>query len=104
MIMGSYFLFGYILCVIVYFEGGLEAVIGIHAANNLFAATLVNYEGSVLPTPSLFLSGAPDGQGSLMAISIYMGIVGTILYFTRRKQLPALSGSQITAGHVDPFR
>ncbi len=97
MIMGSYFLFGFILCAIVYFEGGLEAVIGIHAANNLFAATLVNYEGSVLPTPSLFLSGNPDGQGSLTAIMIYMGIVGAVLFFTRRKQLPQLEALQITS-------
>ncbi len=97
MIMGSYFLFGFLLCIIVYFEGGLEAVIGVHIANNLFAATLVNYEGSVLPTPSLFLSGKPDGQGSLTAILIYMGIVGAILYFTRRKNLEKLDASQITS-------
>ena len=47
--VSSYFLFGYLLCVLVYFEGGLETAIGVHVANNLFAAA-VSYTHLTLPT------------------------------------------------------
>ncbi len=86
MVMSGYFLFGFILCIIVYFEGGLEAVIGIHAANNMFAAIFVNYEGSVLPTPSMFISPAPDASSNLFIV-LFMGLIGLILYKTRDKNL-----------------
>ncbi len=86
LVMSGYFLFGFILCVIVYFEGGLEAVIGVHAANNMFAAIFVNYEGSVLPTPSLFLSKAPEASDNFYLVLI-LGIVAFVLFKTRRKDL-----------------
>ncbi len=54
--MSSYFLFGFLMCLVIEIDGGLEAAIGIHAANNLFAAIFVNYENSALPTPSVFLA------------------------------------------------
>lgn len=44
------------MCLVIEIDGGLEAAIGIHAANNLFAAIFVNYENSALPTPSVFLA------------------------------------------------
>ncbi len=93
-VMGTYFMFGFILCIIVYFEGGLEAVIGVHAANNLFASVLVNYEGSVLPTPSVFLAGNPQPIASFFTIVLFFGIVTVGLYLTRKK-LPPLEASNI---------
>jgi len=51
--MSSYFLFGFIACLMVWMDDGLESAIGFHAANNTFAGIFVNYEGSVIPTPSL---------------------------------------------------
>lgn len=88
LVMSSYFLFGFILCVIVFFEGGLEAVIGVHAANNIFAAVFVNYEGSALPTPSLFLSPKPENTDNLFAMVILAAIM-LILYKTRSKEIAA---------------
>jgi len=90
LVMSGYFLFGFILCIIVYFEGGLEAVIGVHAANNMFAAIFVNYEGSVLPTPSLFLSKAPEASDNFSLVLI-LGIVAFILFKTRRKNVVELT-------------
>jgi len=84
--MSGYFLFGYILCVIVYFEGGLEAAIGIHAANNLFAAIMVNYEGSVLPTPSVFLAPAPESSAN-WGILIVLSAIALALFFTRKRTI-----------------
>ena len=81
--MSSYFLFGFIACLMVWMDDGLESAIGFHAANNTFAAIFVNYEGSVLPTPSLFMASpntAIDVPISLAA----MGLIAFILYKTRK--------------------
>ncbi len=84
LVMSQYFLFGFILSVIVYFEGGLEAAIGVHAGNNMFAAMFVNYEGSVLPTPSAFLATPNAGPDSITAI-ITLAVIAYVLYRTRKK-------------------
>lgn len=80
--MSSYFLFGFILCLIVDFEGGLEAAIGLHAANNLFAAIFVNYENSVLPTPSMFLAKMNSGVDVPLGILV-LCFVTYLIYRTR---------------------
>jgi len=54
--MSGYFLFGFVACLLVWMDNGLESAIGFHAANNTFAAIFINYEGSVLPVPSLFMA------------------------------------------------
>ncbi len=51
-----YFLFGFLLMYISLREGGYEAAFGIHIGNNLFTSLILNYEGSVMPTPALFVS------------------------------------------------
>jgi len=81
--MSSYFLFGFILCLVVDFDGGLESAIGIHAANNLFAAILVNYEGSALPTPSVFLAKINPMIDLPIGIAT-LALVTLIIYKTRR--------------------
>jgi len=81
--MSSYFFFGFIACFMVWMDDGLESAIGFHAANNTFAAIFVNYEGSVLPTPSLFMASpntAVDVPISLAA----MALIAFILYKTRK--------------------
>lgn len=83
LVMSQYFLFGFILCIIVYFEGGLEGVIGLHAGNNMFAAMFVNYEGSVLPTPSVYVSTPNPGVDAIVTI-IVLTIIAAILFKTRK--------------------
>ena len=81
--MSSYFFFGFIACIMVWMDDGLESAIGFHAGNNCFAAIFVNYEGSVLPTPSLFMASpntAVDVPVSLAA----MALIAFILYKTRK--------------------
>ncbi len=82
LVMSQYFLFGFILSVVVYFEGGLEAAIGVHAGNNMFAAMFVNYEGSVLPTPSLYLA-TPNANLGAITIIISLTAIMYVLYRTR---------------------
>ena len=82
LVMSHYFMFGFILSVIVYFEDGLEAAIGLHAGNNMFAAMFVNYEGSALPTPSAFIAGInPDIDIPVGILTI--ALIAWILYRSR---------------------
>lgn len=89
LVMSQYFLFGFILCIVVYQEGGLEAAIGIHAGNNMFAAMFVNYEGSVLPTPSLFVS-TPNPQTDAIGGIIVLSIIAYILHRTRKDRIKSI--------------
>jgi uncharacterized protein len=52
--MPQYFLMGAALGVISTLDDGIELAIGAHAANNIFASTIVTYKASALKTPALF--------------------------------------------------
>ena len=81
--MSSYFFFGFIACIMVWMDDGLESAIGFHAGNNCFAAMFVNYEGSVLPTPSLFMA-TPNTAIDVPVSLAAMGVIALILYKTRK--------------------
>lgn len=51
-----YIVAGLFLALITVLDDGLELALGVHAATNIFGATLFTYEGSVLQTDSLFIS------------------------------------------------
>jgi len=51
-----YIIAGLFLALITVLDDGLELALGVHAATNIFGATLFTYEGSVLQTDSLFIS------------------------------------------------
>ena len=57
--LASIFLFGMAMCVLLYFEGGIESAIGAHIANNIFVFALLGYEDPSLPHTALFTLGAP---------------------------------------------
>ena len=50
----SYFAWGAFLTFITLKDNTAELAIGIHVANNMFASIFVNYEGSALPTNTVF--------------------------------------------------
>ncbi|GGX59112.1 hypothetical protein GCM10011309_05830 [Litorimonas cladophorae] len=77
-VMSGYFFFGFAMCLIVWLDDGLETAIGIHAGNNCFAAVIMNYENSVLPTPSVFLTGTDPIKDSLSTILVLATLVATI--------------------------
>ena len=81
--MSSYFFFGFIACIMVWMDDGLESAIGFHAGNNCFAAIFVNYEGSVLPTPSLFMA-TPNTVIDVPTTLLAMCVIAAILYKTRK--------------------
>ncbi len=81
--MSGYFMFGIFACIITYIDGGLEAAIGMHAANNMFAAAVVGYDNSALPVPTIFKVGLNTQLDSIMVI-VSLSLVCLILYLTRR--------------------
>jgi membrane protease YdiL (CAAX protease family) len=83
-VMSSYFFFGFACCLMVWMDDGLESAIGVHAANNTFAAVFINYEGSVLPTPSIFQIQTLPVLDSLLTI-VTLGLVLIALWYSRPK-------------------
>ena len=81
--MCHYFLFGFFACLMVWMDDGLESAIGFHAANNTFAGIFVNYEGSVIPTPSLFIAKSNPAIDVFIAIAT-LGLITYIMWRTRR--------------------
>lgn len=69
-----YFLFGVLGTLTSFRKGGFEAVWGVHLANNLFIALVLNYPGSPYVTPSLFTRGTP--------LSMPVQLVQLVLIFT----------------------
>jgi len=66
----NYFVMGLFLTIITLRDNGLELAMGAHSANNLYAFLIVNYEGSVLETPSIFTESMPDPLLSLLIYSV----------------------------------
>jgi hypothetical protein len=52
--MPQYILFGLIFGIITILDDGIEAAIGAHAANNLFACIMLTHESSALQTPAVY--------------------------------------------------
>ena len=100
-VMSSYFFFGFAMCLIVWIDDGLETAIGIHAGNNCFAAIIMNYENSVLPTPSIFLTGSDPVKDAISTVVVLAALV-TIIWFLRGgPRNPALSASNDTPSTAD---
>jgi len=90
-VMSGYFFFGFAMCLIVWIDDGLETAIGIHAGNNCFAAVIMNYENSVLPTPSIFLTGSDPVKDAISTV-VVLGILVVIIWRLRGgSENPALS-------------
>ena len=85
-VMSGYFFFGFAACLMVLIDDGLESAIAVHAANNTFAGVFVNYEGSVLPTPSLWMVESQPTADSLGTIVVLLVILG-LLWVTRQRSL-----------------
>ena len=89
-VMSGYFFFGFAMCLIVWIDDGLETAIGIHAGNNCFAAIIMNYENSVLPTPSVFLTGTDPVKDSISTVLVLATLVAIIWFWRNGSKRRAL--------------
>lgn len=85
----GYFVMGFFFALITLQDNGMELALGMHAANNLFAALFANYTVSALPSPSLFTVQTLDPVYGL--VSVVIGMIVFYLVFFR----PIRSGTAI---------
>jgi len=77
--LASIFTFGMAMCVLLYFEGGIESAIGAHIANNIFVFGLLGYADSDLPDTAWFTLGEPKIAWADFGIDLIMTVIVTSL-------------------------
>lgn len=75
-----YLVLGLFLAFITVKDNSLELAIGVHAANNLFVALILNYSNSALPSPSIFTSSKIDPLSSLISFIVAAVIFCLIIW------------------------
>jgi membrane protease YdiL (CAAX protease family) len=88
LVMLYYFGFGAFMAWLTLRDNRLELALGVHAANNLFAASIANYVNSPLPTPSIFTSQYIDPVYNL-AGWLAAALVFILVFFFRESRTPA---------------
>ena len=76
----GYFAIGFFFTLITLQDNGMELALGMHAANNLFAALFANYTISALPSPALFTVQTLDPVYSLLSVVIGMTVFYMIFF------------------------
>lgn len=81
-----YFLWGFLSMALALYTDGFEIPIAMHMANNIYAALIVNYTNSALPTKAIFINRSSDNSLLLLleAIVIYV-IFFAFAYALKRK-------------------
>jgi hypothetical protein len=79
----GYFAMGFFLALITLRDQSMELALGMHAANNLFAALFANYTVTSLPSPSLFTVQTLDPVYSLVSLIIGLILFYAAFFFTR---------------------
>ena len=79
----GYFAMGFFLALITLRDEGMELALGMHAANNLFAALFANYTVTALPSPSLFTVQTLDPVFSLVSLVLGLIVFYAVFFLTR---------------------
>jgi len=84
--LASIFTFGMAMCVLLFFEGGIESAIGAHIANNIFVFGFLGYEDPHLPNTAWMTLGAPKiGWGDFAIDFIMIGLVTALIIWANRR-------------------
>jgi uncharacterized protein len=79
---------GLMLGIIVLGENGLETAMGVHIANNLYVALILNSSNSGLDgLPSLITAQATDQLSSIPLLILMVGIMIIILFWNKKENL-----------------
>ncbi|HMB25365.1 MAG: lysostaphin resistance A-like protein [Chloroflexota bacterium] len=87
----GYFAMGFFFAFITLQDNGMELALGMHAANNLFAALFANYTISALPSPALFTIQVLDPVYGLVAVIVGMAAF-YVIFFGAKGNQPADQG------------
>lgn len=83
-----YFAFGTFAAWVTLHDGGLELALGLHAANNLFAALGASYPDSALRTPALFRLDTLDPVFNLLSSFVALGLFAALVFGVWRRPAP----------------
>ena len=87
--LASIFTFGMAMCVLLYFEGGIESAIGAHIANNIFVFGFLGYEDPHLPNTAWMTLGAPKiGCWDFVLDFVMIAIVTALIIWANRRSAP----------------
>lgn len=78
--LAFYFVVGAFLALVTLKDNGVELAIGIHAANNMFAAIFVNYKDSALPTNTVWRAETVNVWFGLIAYIVSAAIIYKIVF------------------------
>ena len=78
--MPQYILFGLIFGIISILDDGIELAMGVHAANNVFAALFVTNSSSVFQTPAVFNMLVVDPKWGIVELLVLGGIMFAFFY------------------------
>jgi uncharacterized protein len=82
----NYLTMGILLAYITLRDQSLDLALGVHAANNLFGALVVNTEDSVLPTRALITVMKPEHPAISLLVLLLMTAAFCYWFFGRRSQ------------------
>jgi len=84
--LASIFIFGMGMCVLLYFEGGIESAIGAHIANNIFVFGFLGYENPYLPHTAWLTLKAPEiGWAEFGLEFLIIALVTTLIIWANRR-------------------
>ena len=87
--LASIFTFGMAMCILLYFEGGIESAIGAHIANNIFVFGFLGYEDPHLPNTAWMTLDAPKiGWGDFAIDFVMIAIVTALIIWANRRSAP----------------
>ena len=79
---------GLMLGIIVLGENGLETAMGVHIANNMYVALILNSSDSGLDgLPSLITAQSTDPLSSIPLLILMVGIMIIILFWNKKENL-----------------
>ncbi len=94
--MAFYFVVGAFLALVTLKDNGAELALGIHAANNMFAAIFVNYKDSALPTNTVFTAGFVNVWFGLISYIVAAAIMYWILFRNSQPTTPFYRANENT--------
>lgn len=89
-VMVQYIGIGFLLGLLTLMSDSMELALGLHAANNIYSASLVSFRGSALTTDTLFYTKEMDVSAGSMLLSI---VLMSLFYYIMHKKykFPPLS-------------
>ena len=91
--MVFYFIMGFALMAVYLRTGGIEAVLGIHIANNLVSAWFFTYDNSVLRTNAIFTQITEIGPLSLLQ-AVFCVTVSSVIILVCLKKEPSTNSAK----------